>query len=1210
MAENNKEKPIIKSKIALNSPKGESGEHSLKKSAIAEREEEILRFWQEKEIFKKTLEKDSPKGEFVFYDGPPFATGLPHYGHILAGTMKDYVGRYQTMRGKHVARKWGWDTHGLPVENIVQEELGLKSKKDIEDFGLEKFNDVARTKVFTYADEWKKIIPRMGRFVDMENDYRTMNPTYIETVWWIFKKLQEKGLVYEGFKSMHLCPHCGTTLSNFEVAQGYKDITDISVTVKFELVDEPGTYFLAWTTTPWTLPGNVALAVNPEIDYIKIQNVKSKNKNDNAKILNEKFIVAESRVATVFKDYDYEIVEKTEGNALVGMSYKPLFDYYSNAEQTLKNIENGWKVYGADFVTTEDGTGIVHIAPAFGEDDLKLGIDMKLPFIQHVAMDGTFRKEIKDFAGAKVKPIENPQAADIEIIKFLAGKGTLYAKEKFTHSYPHCWRCYTPLLNYATSSWFVEVTKFKDKLVLENKKIKWVPSEVGDGRFGKWLEGARDWAISRSRFWGAPLPVWKCNCCPEKEFIGSVEDLKKKTKSKNKILIVRHGESESNLSGILSSNPKTINHLTEKGREQAVLAAKNLKDKVDIIYCSPFMRTKETAEIIADNIGYPKEKIIYDERLHEIYGGEFDGKKDADYQAFFGNREEKFTKRPKGGETYEDSKKRMCDFLYEVDLKNDGLPAQSGKNILIVSHNTPIWLMFCGAQGLDKKQALKTRKQGEAFIENSEIKEMSFAPIPHNRNYELDMHRPFIDEITPKCSCGGEMKRVPEVFDCWFESGSMPYAEFHYPFENLDKFNPENKIGFPADFIAEGVDQTRGWFYSMLVLSVALFGESSYKSVIVNGTVLTEDGQKMSKHLKNYPDPMEVVNTYSADAMRYYLLSSPAMKAEDLKFSNKGVDEILKKIIMRLQNVYTFFEMYGGFDLDIKKSERYKIPKNILDKWILARLKETATQITNATDSNELDRATRPVGDFVDDLSTWFLRRSRDRFKSEDVEDKYSAMFTTRTVILEFSKLLAPSMPFLAEDLYLKITGGMEKESVHLENWTEEFVGELSSEEVEIIEKMKETRLAVSIGLEARAKLGIKVRQPLASLKVKSQKLKENPEFLELIKEEVNVKEVIFEENISENVELNAILTEELKEEGMMRDIVRAIQEMRKNKKLNPGDLVGLVVNTDNAGKRIFEKFNDEISKATSLKEISFEKMEEGELIELDGIKARLLIEE
>ncbi|MCX6717093.1 MAG: class I tRNA ligase family protein [Candidatus Taylorbacteria bacterium] len=443
----------------------------LTKSKLAEREEEILKGWQDNNIFQKTLLKDSPKGEFVFFDGPPFATGLPHFGHILAGTMKDYIGRYKTMCGYHVPRKWGWDCHGLPVENIVEKELGFKSKKDIEDFGLEKFNDIARSKVFTYVDDWKKIVPRMGRFIDMENDYKTLNPSYMESVWNVFSELNKKGLVYEDFKSMHLCPHCGTTLSNFEVSQGYKDITDISVTVEFELVDElpnisdgqAKTFILAWTTTPWTLPGNVALAVGNDIEYVKIE----KEDEGGAGIV--RFILAKERLEKVFANSTYKIIETFNGNALVGLKYKPLFNYYDN--EKLKNRENGFKIYGADFVTTEDGTGIVHIAPAFGEDDMNLGRKEKLPFIQHVGLDGRFKNEVIEFAGKKVKPIENSQEADIEVIKFLAGKGTLFSKEKFIHSYPHCWRCNTPLLNYATTSWFVEVTKIKDKLVEENKRV-------------------------------------------------------------------------------------------------------------------------------------------------------------------------------------------------------------------------------------------------------------------------------------------------------------------------------------------------------------------------------------------------------------------------------------------------------------------------------------------------------------------------------------------------------------------------------------------------------------------------------------------------------------------------------------------------------------------------------------------------------------------
>jgi len=1155
------------------------------KSKIAEREEEILAFWQGKDIFKKSLKKESPKGEYVFYDGPPFATGLPHYGHLLAGTMKDCIGRYQTMRGKHVPRKWGWDCHGLPVENIVEKDLGLKSKKDIEDFGVEKFNDLARSKVFTYVDDWKKIVPRMGRFVDMESDYKTMDATYMESVWNVFKTLNEKGLVYEGFKSMHLCPHCGTTLSNFEVAQGYKDITDISVTVEFELADAPQTFFLAWTTTPWTLPGNVALAINPEIEYVEVE----------GEVAGNTYIIAKSRVEKVFNG-KYKIVKTYLGSDLVGKKYKPVFDYFDN--EKLKNRENGFKVYPASFVTTEDGTGIVHIAPAFGEDDMNLGKEMKLPFIQHVNTSGEFTSEVTDFAGKKVKPIEAPQSADIEVIKYLAGKNTLFAKEKFTHSYPHCWRCDTPLLNYATSSWFVEVTKIREDLMSANSEIKWVPKEIGEGRFGKWLESARDWAISRSRFWGTPLPVWKCTNkdCKEKAFVGSIGDIKKKTTNSNKFYVVRHGEAESNALGIISCNIKTPHHLTEEGREQAKEVSVKLKDKkIDLIFCSPFLRTKETAEIIIEGLGFDKSKIIFDDRLHEVNVGFMDGRTDAEYQAYFGSREEKFWKTPEGGESHTDVKKRMTDFVYDIDSK------YQGKNILIVSHNTPIWLMFGGVAGMIPKDIIAVRESGKPFVKNGEVMEMPFAPIPHNRKYELDLHKPFIDELELNCTCGGKMKRVPEVFDCWFESGSMPYGQKHYPFENLNNFNPEKGIGFPADFIAEGVDQTRGWFYSMLVIATALFGKSSYKNVVVNGIVLAEDGQKMSKRLNNYPDPMNLVAQYGADAMRYYLLSSPVMKAEDLAFSVKGVDEIVKKVIMRLQNVFTFYEMYGKNSGKLKVESDKLNSKNILDKWVLVRLKEIATSVTKDTDRYELDRATRPLADFVDELSTWYIRRSRDRYKSDDKADRDSAIQTTKTVLLAFSKLLAPSMPFLAEDLYLKLGG--EKESVHLTDWPMEFVGELDKKEAEIIELMAEVRKVVTLGLEARAKAGIKVRQPLSKLKVKSAKLKGKDEYTGLIKDEVNVKEVIFDESLTVEVELDTEMTPELKEEGMIRDLIRSIQEMRKEKKLNPEDVVLLYITSDEKGLSLVKKFENDIKKTAGLKDIDYDGGAEEKEIAIEDLR-------
>ena len=1163
------------------------------KSQFAEKEEQTLKFWQDNKIFEKTLTKEAPKGEYVFYDGPPFATGTPHFGHILAGTMKDYVGRYQTMLGKHVPRKWGWDCHGLPVENIVEKELNLHSRKEIMNYGLDKFCDKARGSVMTYVDDWKKIVPRLGRFVDMENDYKTMDTSYTETVWWIFNQLNKKGLVYEGFKSMHLCPRCETTLSNFEVAQGYKDVTDISVMAKFEVVGEKNTYFLAWTTTPWTLPGNVALAVNPEVDYVKIKVMPS----------SEQYILAKARLSVVKEDY--AIVEEMKGSALLGKSYKPVFSYYDNDK--LKNRENGFKVYGAEFVTTEDGTGIVHIAPAFGDDDLKLGKANNLPFIQHVGMDGKFKDEITDWAGSDVKPADNVQATDIEVLKKLAHDGHLYAKEKFIHSYPHCWRCQTPLLNYATSSWFVEVTKIAPKLIKENSKIHWVPEEIGSGRFGKWLEGARDWAISRSRYWGAPLPVWRCGKCEAKEFIGSIADIKKKTGNRNNFWVTRHGQAENNVMGIISSDPKKPHHLTDLGRSQATEAGEKLKtEKIDLIYVSPFPRTTETAKIIAEKIGLSADKIIVDDRLHEIYTGVLDGKSDAEYQTYFGSREEKFHKKPEGGENHQDVKNRLTECLYDINAKN------SGKNILIVTHNTPAWLMFAGAEGLTPKEAIEMRHEAHDFIKNSEVKKLDFAILPHNKNYEIDLHRPCIDEVVFPCICGGEMKRVPEVFDCWFESGAMPYAQSHYPFENLNKFNPDpgffkKSVGFPAEFIAEGLDQTRGWFYSMLVLSVALFGESSYKNVVVNGIVLAQDGQKMSKSLKNYADPMLIVDKYGADALRYYLLSSPVMKAEDLCFSEKGVDDVVKKVLMRLQNVYVFYETYSK-NISVPVKNFVPVSENILDKWVLVRIKELALGMTASLDRYELDRATRPIADFVDDLSTWYLRRSRERFKSDDEKDRLSAIETTRFVLEELSKLIAPAMPFYAEELYQKVKSYAGKESVHLETWPENEA--LTSAEKEILVQMSAVRKAVSLGLELRAKAGIKVRQPLSRLKVSGVKcqVKVLDEYAGLIKDEVNVKEVILDDAILTEVELDLDITPELREEGQMRELVRGIQELRKTTGLNPADIVNLKISTIPNNKDFIKKFEPDIKRVTLLRNLILENFEEGEVVKVDEMEFRLKI--
>jgi isoleucyl-tRNA synthetase len=929
---------------------------------ISEIERKILEFWQKNKIFEKSLKKKAPKGDYIFYDGPPFATGTPHYGHIVASLMKDIVPRYWTMQGYRVERKWGWDCHGLPIENIVEEEMKLKHKKDIENIGIEKFNETCRSKVLIYANEWRKIIERLGRWADMDNAYKTMDLGFMESVWWVFKQLWDKGLIYESYKSMHICPRCETTLSQSEVSQEYKDIEDISVIAKFELLNEPGTFILAWTTTPWTLPGNVALAIGEKLNYVKV------------KMDNENYILVRDNLESIFKDKKYEIVGKIKAKDLEGKKYKPLFDYFLN--KSLANKENLYIIQLANFVTIEDGTGVVHIAPAFGEDDMNLGREKNLPFIQHVKMNGQITEDVKDFAGLEVKPKDSPQSTDKKIIEYLEKKNLVFKVEKFSHSYPFCYRCDSPLLNYATSSLFVNVLTLKDKMLKNAKNISWVPSHLKQGRFGKWLEGAKDWSISRQRFWGSVIPIWICDKCGEKKVIGSIKELEE-------------------LSG---------------------------------------------------------QKII-------------------------------------------------------------------------------------------------------------------------------DLHKHFVDKIEFKCkSClpagkgGGTMKRISDVLDCWFESGSMPYAQMHYPFENKEKF--ENN--FPAKFIAEGVDQTRCWFYYLHVLSTALKNKEAFKNVIANGMVLAEDGKKMSKHFNNYPDPADVFNRDGADAVRYYLATSQVMKAEDLNFSQKGVDEVVKKVLMILLNVLSFYKLFA---IEIKENAK---SGNILDKWILSRIESLKNEITEGYSKYDLNKATKPIAKFVDDLSTWYVRRSRDRFKNNDKQ----AMAVLKYTLIELSKIIAPVMPFISEHIYKEMYGGLS--SVHLEDWpkvNKNLIGEKLEAE------MQEVRNICSLGLQARAEKGIKVRQPLQELKIKSQKLK--VELTDLIKDEINVKNVIFDEKLKTEIELDTKITPELREEGIVRDFVRSVQAKRKEMGLTPKDKIRVYYGSRPEGadnlQAIIEKYIDQIKKQVIAEEIVFD---------------------
>ena len=1188
-----------------------------KKSSTALQEEKILAFWDENNIFQKTLEKESPQGDFVFYDGPPFATGLPHYGHLLPGTIKDIIPRYKTMQGYHVARTWGWDCHGLPIEKMIEEELGLDSRKDIEEYGIEKFNEAARDSVLRYESEWKRYVPRSGRWVDMEHPYMSMQSSYMESVWWIFSELYKKNLTKEDFKAMHLCPRCETTLSNFEVNQGYEDVTDISVTAKFELVDEPGTFLLAWTTTPWTLGGNVALAVGEDIDYVKVEmddteTLQSFEKQSGKKITIQKidsdkkfYYVAKDLLNNVFQDKKFVVRDKVKGSELVGKKYVPVFDYYQK-QSNLENRENGWQVYAADFVTTEDGTGIVHIAPAFGSDDMELGKTHNLPFVQHVLKNGSFKDDFAQTSGGEslkgmlVKKKGDLMSADIEIIKILAHTGKLFSKKKLVHSYPHCWRCSTPLLNYATTSWYVNVPEMKDQLIENNSKITWVPEHVGEGRFGKWLEGARDWALSRSRFWGTPLPVWKTiegKANPpqadarsseagfrETFVASSIDDLLNHLQvSGNEYFGLRHGEAVSNTTGVINANHDTHNPLTELGIEQAHTEAEQLPKDIDYVFVSPLQRTQETADIIKKQLGLSDEQIITDERLCERRPGqEWEGKMWHDAHAVeesqsindFWNY-----KLAEDAESIHDVYLRVMEVMFEIEAK------YQNKKICIISHGGVLKTIQFALKHYGEEKKARDFYYHTELPKNADVLKFDFKPFPHNDQFVLDLHRPYIDEVTVLSSTGKKMKRIEDVFDVWFDSGSMPYAQVHYPFENNEGFETSR---FPADFIAEGLDQTRGWFYVLSVLGTGLFNTIPFKNVIVNGLVLAEDGKKMSKSLKNYPDMNVMLDSVGADALRLFLINSPLVRGEEHSFSEKGVQEVASKVMGRLRNIVSLYTMYEG---DVEHSS-ISDSNNILDQWIVARLCELENDVRSGLENYELDRAARPIFDFVDDFSTWYIRRSRDRFKAnppqadarsseaglrgDDLKDKKLALGTTKYILTELAKIIAPFVPFIAEEMWQELKTDSDTASVHLADWPK-----IESVQNKVIADMQKVRELISEGLQLRSEAKIKVRQALQSFTGPIADI--DASYYELIRDELNVKEVIDGE-----LGLDTTITPELQAEGNMRELLRQIQSLRKSSGLEAHDVIKLHVQTSTEGQQLIEQFSDEIKSTAGISEFNF----------------------
>ncbi|TAK04104.1 isoleucine--tRNA ligase [Patescibacteria group bacterium] len=950
-----------------------------KRATGASQEHDILSYWETHSVFEKSIENRPAEKAYTFYDGPPFATGLPHYGHIVASVMKDLAPRYWTMKGRRVERTWGWDCHGLPIENIIEKKLDLKSRADIEAFGIGNFNDACHDTVLTYADEWKKVIRRIGRWVDMENSYKTMDLSYMESIWWVFRSLWERGLVYEGHKPMHICPRCETALSNFEVSQNYQDVTDISVFAGFTLTSgaHAGAKLVAWTTTPWTLPGNVLLAVGADMEYVLIEKEGTK------------YLIGKAALARLSNEKDFPlrdaaVVGSAKGSDLVGATYEPLFPYF-------KEWENAFRVVAAEFVSTEDGTQVVHIAPGFGDDDMELGKREQVKPLMHVLMNGTFVPELVEglvtdgFAvkGRPVKSKEDGQGMDVEIIKALAKRGSLVWKKKIQHSYPHCWRCDTPLLNYATSSWFVRVTELKAKLLEHNEGINWVPENMKEGRFGKWLEGARDWAVSRSRFWGTPIPVWR---------------------------------------------------------------------------------------------------------------------------------------------------------------------AEDGDVLCLGSRD--------------------------------ELAELSGVKV-------TDLHKHIVDPIT--ITKGGKTyARVPDVLDCWFESGSMPYAQLHYPFENAEKFD----AGFPAEFIAEGQDQTRGWFYTLHVLATALFDKPAFRNVVVNGIVLAEDGKKMSKRLNNYPDPMEVVEKHGADAVRLYLMSSPVVHGENLRFSEAGVDEVNKKFVMILKNVVSFYQLYAT--PAHTNSQLPNTNSHVLDRWILSRLHETLKAETKAMDAYDFAGAARPLSEFVADLSQWYVRRSRDRFKAsvplDKVDDRGSvgeAVMTLRVVLDTFAKMIAPFAPFLAEHVYQAVEGSFagvgKRLSVHLEDWPE---ADETLVDGDLLADMARVRSVVSKALERRAEAGKNVRQALSSMTVSLPSGELAPELVEILKDEVNVKAVIVKKGDAA-VEIDATLTPELVREGTSREVIRKINAMRKEAGLTIQDRIVVFVESSHPDvKLMLDEHKDSVITGTLAKSL------------------------
>ncbi len=868
------------------------------------REEKVLKFWKENEIFEKSIEEKKDLPTYTFYDGPPTANGKPHIGHVLTRVIKDMIPRYQTMKGHKIIRKAGWDTHGLPVELEIEKELGIDGKEQIEAYGLDPFIRKCKESVWKYKGMWEEFSNKVGFWADMDNPYVTYHNTFIESEWWALKKIWDDGLLYKGFKIVPYCPRCGTPLSSHEVAQGYKTVKERSAVVRFKVIGEDA-YFLAWTTTPWTLPSNVALCVNPDENYCKVKAADGYTYYMAEALLDKVLggmaekLVKEEKIAEGTPAY--EILETYKGKELEGKEYEPLFE--CTKEYVAKLPQKGHYITCDSYVTMSDGTGIVHIAPAFGEDDANVGRKYDLPFVQFVDGKGDMTKETP-YAGLFVKDADKPVLVDLE------KAGLLFDAPKFEHEYPHCWRCDTPLIYYARDTWFIKMSAVKDRLVKNNNTVNWIPEGIGKGRFGAWLENVQDWGLSRNRYWGTPLNIWECSC-GKRHAIGSIEELKS------------------------------------------------------------------------------------------------------------------------------------------------------------MSDNCPD---------------------------------------------DIELHRPYIDAVTIKCpDCGGEMKRVPEVIDCWFDSGAMPFAQWHYPFENQDIFEDN----FPADFISEAVDQTRGWFYSLMAISTLLFDKAPYKNVIVLGHVQDKDGQKMSKSKGNAVDPMDALNKYGADAIRWYFYSNSAPWLPN-RFHEDAVVEGQRKFMGTLWNTYAFYVLYANIDeFDPTKYTLEYDKLSVMDKWLLSKLNSMVKSVDDNLGNYRIPEATKALAEFVDDMSNWYVRRCRERYWAKDMpQDKINAYMTLYTALVTLCKTAAPMIPFLTEDIYQNLVRTVDKnapESIHLCDFPE--VNE-SMIDPELEASMDEVLKVVVFGRAARNTANIKSRQPIANMYIKAAKTLDDY-FVDILRDELNVKNVEFKEDLS-----------------------------------------------------------------------------------------------